>query len=171
MFFVWLTGVRVASWSCMVKWPGRWWSDWQPTYINPSLWLVVVPVIYFMIGLCVGGEGLSKPSKDPLLHVTASGITNLWICSHFKVTAMKMLIAMHACRLRVSTNLQDYTNSTVIQSEKQKILGCMHGHTWLYCHTFHSFCHRLAQWVMKECVSELDFEFKKRIIAAWVSAL
>ncbi len=34
---------------------------------------------YFMTGLhplqgCVGGEGLTKPSPEPLLHVTASGI-------------------------------------------------------------------------------------------------
>ncbi len=44
----------------------------------PSLWLAVVPVILYDRPTpppSVGGEGLSKPSPEPLLHVTASGIT------------------------------------------------------------------------------------------------
>ncbi len=46
---------------------------------NPSLWLAVVPVILYdrPTPPPVGGEGLSKPSPEPLLHVTASGINLL----------------------------------------------------------------------------------------------
>ncbi len=44
---------------------------------NPSLWLAVLPVIlYDRPTPPPRGEGLSKPSPEPLLCVTASGITS-----------------------------------------------------------------------------------------------
>ncbi len=42
--------------------------------INPGLWLAVVPVILYDRPT-PPFEGLSKPSPEPLLHVTASGIS------------------------------------------------------------------------------------------------
>ncbi len=46
-------------------------------HVNPSLWLAVILVILYT-GLHLGGESLSKPSPEPPLHITASGITPMY---------------------------------------------------------------------------------------------
>ncbi len=81
--FKWRTGADI----CCKYWPSKVETSQNQYYLlgtssnitNPSLWLAVVLVILYdrPTPPPVGGEGLSKPSPEALLHVTASGITLL----------------------------------------------------------------------------------------------